>query len=92
MGPGIVHSQAVAGLRDVIESRDSGFILGLHTEVPVVGHKLQNNSNLMVILELAKYEMKPWSTQKATVLTGSSAESRDSPRGIWHCPPELTKI
>lgn len=49
-----MHSQAVAGLGDVIESRDSGFVLGLHTEVPVVGHKLQNNSNLMVILELAK--------------------------------------
>lgn len=42
----ITHLQAVIGLGDVVESRDSGFILGLHTEVPVVDHKLQDNSNL----------------------------------------------
>lgn len=42
----ITYSQAVVGLRDIVESRDSGFVLGLHTEVPVVGHKLQDNSNL----------------------------------------------
>lgn len=40
-----IYSQAVVGLGDIVESRDSGFVLGLHTEVPVVGHKLQDNSN-----------------------------------------------
>ena len=42
----ITHSHAVAGLGDIVECRDSGFVLGLHSEVPVVGHKLQDNSNL----------------------------------------------
>lgn len=42
----ITHSHAVVGLGDIVESRDSGFILGLHSEVPIVGHKLQDNSNL----------------------------------------------
>lgn len=42
----IIHSHAVVGLGDVVECRDSGFILGLHSKVPIVGHKLQDNSNL----------------------------------------------
>lgn len=42
----ITHSHAVVGLGDIVECRDSGFVLGLHSEVPVVGHKLQDNSNL----------------------------------------------
>lgn len=46
VGPKFTHSQAVIGLGDVVESRDSGFILGLQTEVPIVDHKLQDNSNL----------------------------------------------
>lgn len=37
----ITYSQAVIGLGDIVESRDSGFILGLHPKVPVIGHKLQ---------------------------------------------------
>lgn len=42
----ITHSQAIISLGDIVESRDSGFILGLHTEVPIVSHKLQDNNNL----------------------------------------------
>lgn len=40
----ITHSHAVVGLGDIVESRDSGFILGLHSEVPIVGHKLQDKA------------------------------------------------
>lgn len=42
---GIAHSHAVVGLGDIVECRDSGFVLGFHTEVPVVGHKLQDSSH-----------------------------------------------